>query len=177
MSRNILEILTERYPHHTFDLEQATYGGNINGFFIFSSDEAALLEDWENIRNTIGVYFQSKLDSEFEIWNIYLFFITELPISSELKHKIEHDTVSSRKIVIDNHASRTEEFKKHVFSEHITNSNLLICDPTTNINGFARDETLAGLLDSAVPPSAKKSREDVLMNVLVQLEKAIKDEI
>ena len=43
----------------------------------------------------------SALDKEIELWNIYILFFTDKPVTSELKYKIEHDHYCARKIVFD----------------------------------------------------------------------------
>ena len=125
MSKTILEILRESFPNQKFDMDTDNYGGSVHAFFIECDAEETLKITWEKIRNMIGVYFQSSLDSEFEIWNIYLLFIIPVNVDRDLKHKIEHDIMSSRKIVVDNHEKINDvDFKKFLFSEHITNNNL-----------------------------------------------------
>ncbi|RYE59625.1 MAG: hypothetical protein EOP48_00315 [Sphingobacteriales bacterium] len=176
MSKNILEILSENYPEHSYELATIECGATIHGFFIYSTVEDILSRDWENIRNSIGVYFQSKLILEFEIWNIYLFFVTDFKISKELKHRIEHDTVSSRKIIICQHPARQDaNFKHLVFSEHITNDNLKICDPEQNSTGFTRDTELESWLYEK--PIDKRDKDEYLNQVLDNLEQSFSDEI
>lgn len=60
-----------------------------------------LIQEWENIRNRIA-YMQSCIKDEFERWNHYLFYLVEEDVMDDinLKYKIEHDTLSSRKILI-----------------------------------------------------------------------------
>jgi hypothetical protein len=178
MSKSILEILKENFPDQNFELEKVNYGGLIHAFFIKPSNEKLLNDTWENIRNMIGVYFQSKLDSEFDIWNIYLFFITDVQISKDLKHKIEHDTLSSRKIVIDGHEKMKEpDFKNFLFSEHITNDNLNISISEKLKVKFDKNKMLSTILDKIDLSKIKRNKEEVIGNALNQLEKSVRDEI
>lgn len=57
---------------------------------------------WRDIRNFVAKN-QMDLDDEFERWNFYLFYMVNNPIVDlNLKYEIEHDTISSRKMVVDN---------------------------------------------------------------------------
>lgn len=60
-----------------------------------------LMHEWESIRNSIAC-LQSGIDDEFERWNLYLFYLVEQDAMEDinLKYKIEHDTLSARKILI-----------------------------------------------------------------------------
>ena len=64
-------------------------------------DYDALKADWVTIRNEVA-NIQSLVDDEFERWNHYLFYLVEDAAMRDvnLKYKIEHDTISSRKILI-----------------------------------------------------------------------------
>ena len=65
-----------------------------------SEDE--LRETWRNYRNDFAVEFQTDDIDEFERWNFYLFYVVDdkNAIDRDLKYEIEHDTISSRKIVV-----------------------------------------------------------------------------
>lgn len=65
-----------------------------------SEDE--LRETWRNYRNDFAVEFQTDDIDEFERWNFYLFYVVDNKnaIDRSLKYEIEHDTISSRKIVV-----------------------------------------------------------------------------
>lgn len=178
MSKSIIEILKENFSEQEFELDKINYGGIVHVFFIKSSTEELLNKTWENIRNMIGVYFQSKLESEFEIWNIYLFFITQVETKKETKHKIEHDTVSSRKIVIDKHEKMNDPtFNNILISEHIINDNLKISGTEIRKTKFTKVKTLSSIIDKIDLTKTKRNKEEVLGAVLNQLEKHIKDEI
>lgn len=64
-------------------------------------DHEKLKSEWEAIRNEVA-NSQSMIDDEFERWNHYLFFLVDEKsmLDINLKYKIEHDTISSRKILI-----------------------------------------------------------------------------
>lgn len=72
-----------------------------------------LLNYWQIIRNDIAES-QRFIKDEFERWNHYLFYLVEgdEDIDVNLKYKIEHDTISSRKIVISTKDYRQEDYEK-----------------------------------------------------------------
>jgi hypothetical protein len=64
-------------------------------------NEQTLATNWKDIRNHIARR-QFELEDEFERWNFYLFYVVDSPmVDLNLKYEIEHDTVSSRKMVVD----------------------------------------------------------------------------
>lgn len=73
----------------------------------------ALRDNWQSIRNDIAMQ-QQMIDDEFERWNYYLFYLAEEEAMNDLplKYKIEHDTISSRKIVISATEYRENDFDK-----------------------------------------------------------------
>jgi hypothetical protein len=86
-------------------------------FFVHFETESTLTEQWSEIRNFIAYKFQANVDDEFCKWNIYLFFILPIPISLDIKYKIENDTFSSRKVVIENNDAYDT-----IIADHLLNS-------------------------------------------------------
>lgn len=64
--------------------------------------EDKLRKNWRNYRNDFAVEYQTDDIDEFERWNFYLFYVVDNKnaIDRNLKYEIEHDTISSRKIVV-----------------------------------------------------------------------------
>lgn len=64
--------------------------------------EDELRETWRKYRNDFAVEYQTDDIDEFERWNFYLFYVVDNKnaIDRNLKYEIEHDTISSRKIVV-----------------------------------------------------------------------------
>lgn len=64
--------------------------------------EDELRETWRNYLNDFAIEFQTDDIDEFERWNFYLFYVVDdkNAIDRSLKYEIEHDTISSRKIVV-----------------------------------------------------------------------------
>lgn len=62
-----------------------------------------LCAKWKDIRDELASKWQMGNLDDFERWNFYLFYVVEnkSKIDRTLKYEIEHDTVSSRKIIID----------------------------------------------------------------------------
>lgn len=105
--------------HESVNMESSK--GQIHCFFVKISDETLLSKKWREISNFIAIYFQNKLESEFERWNLYIFYILASEISNELKYSIENDKFSCRKIVLENEDNRTK-----IISEYILNDDLRI---------------------------------------------------
>jgi len=100
------EILPEELSNYK-DKGLILWQNNYENFdtYIFSIylTESELIESWENLRNDIALYFQSHLEKEIELWNIYIIFFIENKIEQiELKYKVENDHYSARKMVLDN---------------------------------------------------------------------------
>jgi hypothetical protein len=73
-----------------------------NIFIVTLTDENVLSKIWENLIAKIAFHYQSNLEKEIELWNIYVIFFIENQIEQkELKYKIENDHYCARKIVID----------------------------------------------------------------------------
>lgn len=85
--------------------------------FLISSDEITYLKDnWDDFSVFLATSFQSNLESEFSVWNMYIFYIVNFEVSKELKYKIENDTFSSRKIVIDKPMSFDQIINDHILN-------------------------------------------------------------
>ena len=65
--------------------------------------EETLRTQWRALRNKSAEERQMEAMDDFERWNFYLFYVVEdkREINRSLKYEIEHDTVSSRKIIVD----------------------------------------------------------------------------
>jgi hypothetical protein len=180
LENRIKKLVIDLYPGVELTLHIETYISKIHTFFVKFPSEASLAKDWENLSNSIAVYYQSQLPDEFEIWNLYLFYITESIADKHLKYKIENDTVSSRKILLSYNGEVNDEFIASTVEEHITNKNLELLPqekrPDAQKTDFERNPLLwevirqSGIIDDKkglVKPSS----------VLELLEQKIKDEI
>jgi hypothetical protein len=70
-------------------------------FTIVFENEKELEEKNGMINRDIALYFQTKLDSDIERWNLYLIYFVNEKVNSLLKYPIDQDTYCARKIVID----------------------------------------------------------------------------
>lgn len=64
--------------------------------------EEELSQQWKDFRNLLIHDYQIEDIDEFTRWNFYLFYVVpdKNMIDRSLKYKIEHDTISSRKIIV-----------------------------------------------------------------------------
>lgn len=76
-------------------------------------DEEELRNRWREFRNELAGEYQTELIDDFERWNFYLFYVVEdkNTINRSLKHEIEHDTISSRKIIVSRNEVTDNEGK------------------------------------------------------------------
>lgn len=91
------DLIYKNYKEDVFNINS-----KVEVFFTRLLDEETLAAKWRDIRNFVARN-QMDLDDEFERWNFYLFYMVNNPIVDlNLKYEIEHDTISSRKMVVDN---------------------------------------------------------------------------
>ena len=108
------------------DYETASFNiAKTHCFFATVPSEEVLKERWIQISNFIAIQFQNKLDTEFERWNIYLFYRIGNIVSRELHYSIENDTFSSRKIIVGMRQSKSE-----IIDEHILNKDMAVGSST-----------------------------------------------
>ncbi|MFA0960375.1 ABC-three component system middle component 1 [Roseivirga sp. BDSF3-8] len=119
-------VMKRSFPELTFYHHIEEMKGQINVFFIELADEKTLGELWEKIRNVIAVYYQNHLETDFELWNIYIIFVLPVAVSNELKYKIENDQLSSRKIVVDNFEQKMDDKTRGVLLSTYINNDLFL---------------------------------------------------
>lgn len=115
--------LNARFENLNIIYQELYYNGNIPVFFVRYDSLEDLDANWIKLIDAIAFDFQSQLIDEFQIWNIYVFFIRpagilDLVRYNSLKLKIENDTFSSRKILVE------EQDSDVIINEHIVNRNL-----------------------------------------------------
>ena len=91
-----IDGLYEKLSKDVFDIDS-----KVDVFITKPLSHRVLRVMWESIRNDIAEK-QRFLTDEFERWNHYLFYLADEEAIKDiaLKYQIEHDTISSRKIVI-----------------------------------------------------------------------------
>jgi len=80
--------------------------------FIFTKvfeNEEELVNNWKTINESIAIEFQSTLENDVSIWNLYLILFVQKNVKLERKLEIEQDKYSTRKIVKDNFILDTEK--------------------------------------------------------------------
>ena len=102
-----IEELYKKVAQDVFDIQS-----KVDVFITKPLNHDDLQEQWKNIRNDIAES-QRFIDDEFERWNHYLFYLADEEAIKDiaLKYQIEHDTISSRKIVIP-----AKEYSEHDFN-------------------------------------------------------------
>ncbi len=125
-SKEVISQLQEKYTLFKFYFQLTDINVKISVFFVLAeSSDIGKSESWKNIAEAIALKYQSKLETVYEKWNLYIIFITKDVTSKELKNKIENDKFSSRKIVEDSYNGdfNTDEANRLIV-KHITNSDL-----------------------------------------------------
>lgn len=155
-----IEILNDTFENLTITFRELDYNGKIPVFFVRCSSLEELAANWSRLVDTVAFDFQSQLNDQFQIWNIYIFFIrpagiTDRLIYNSLKLKIENDTFSSRKILVED--QDTDE----IINEHIVNKNLNFS--TDQVSGpsakFEADSLLWSILEDKILRKQKMTNE------------------
>lgn len=179
-NNKILETLHKIVKDVEFHLEKVSINGNISVFFAKTNNAKNLEDKWEDISNSIAIYYQTKLESEYERWNLYVFYLLSEKVENIIKYKIENDTISSRKIIIDNFnfSEINHENVSDIIVNHITNTNLkLEIKNLADSVQFNKNLKISSALDSDFDKSTKSSKADKYTAVLEQIEKNLKNEI
>lgn len=135
--------------------------GKAHAFFIEIEDSFSN-SSWKEMRNFIAIEFQNTLLDEFERWNIYLFYIVKSSIRKDLKYKIENDTFSSRKIVIEEKYDHTEIIEEHILNCDITINEAKGEDIVFTPNLILFDEVASVEVKSRVTNPLKEAHSRIL---------------
>ncbi|MDB5004384.1 MAG: hypothetical protein JWQ34_2609 [Mucilaginibacter sp.] len=180
LKEEVLGYLREMFPDIKVQISEVTYCGQISVVFIKSPTQDRLTEIWNDISNAVAIYYQTKLNTEFERWNLYLFYILESAAEKGLKYRIENDPVSSRKIVIDNYPGVLDAAgMAAIISQHITNTNLDISAQQPAPIPFTKHSIIGTEIDAVLAATGKtkgKSSIDVA-ELLTKIENRLKNEI
>ena len=131
-----------RYACDTFGV-----GSTIDIFVTESMSVADLEEEWIMIRDDIAMKYQRSLTDDFESWNFYHFYVVEdiESLRRNLKFKIEHNTLSSRKIIIS-----AKEIEGNDIPEYLIHKYLCYTIETENaVDGkpFVKDDKVVELIE------------------------------
>ena len=149
--------------------------GVIHSFFLNFKSVSEMEKQWRKASNFIALNFQNLLKDDFGKWNIYVFYLSEVRIHDDLKYKIENDTFSSRKIVIDVTMSNDE-----IINEHILNNNLHLPSGKEELSesSFKSNPLIWDVLLGKTLKKKKRTGEaDGALNELIELVKKGNNEI
>lgn len=96
-------------------------GSTVDIFVTESMSVAELAVEWKLIRDDIALTYQRSLTDDFERWNFYLFYVIEdiESLPRNLKFKIEHNTLSSRKIIISVKEIEGKDIPKYLIHKYL----------------------------------------------------------
>lgn len=131
-----------KYVRDVFGVDSVVY------IFVTESMSVADLEiEWKMIRDDIAMKYQRGLTDDFERWNFYLFYVVKdiEHLQRNLKFKIEHNTLSSRKIIIS-----AKEIEGNDIPEYLIHKYLCYTIETENaVDGkpFVKDDKVVELIE------------------------------
>lgn len=126
-----IDFLHREFSEVEFVLLESADPNRISCFVAKLKNSSALHKDWSNIVSLIAAEYQSRLENEFSVWNIYLAFICTEIIDMNLKYEIENDKFSMRKIVADGiQLDNINEITKY-FNNEILGKDLTIAEVST----------------------------------------------
>lgn len=149
------EIFCKEFSEVIFNYRCPKIGeANLYVFFLSFKDEKDALELWRKVSTAIAIYFQSKIDDSFGKWNTYIFYLIDSSINRDLKYKIENDTFSSRKVVIDNFKKEINDSELMLLlNKHILSSDISLNEETDSSDNleFQPSELTDRLFSSNLP--------------------------
>ena len=93
---------------------------NVNIFICVTDcmSEEDLRINWRKIRNESAETYQLDNIDDFERWNFYLFYVVndKRELNRSLKYEIEHDTISSRKVIVSANEYKEKDIKNLISS-------------------------------------------------------------
>ena len=120
LNPQILEQFRSLFNNVDLDYESVQVEEGIaHAFFLIYANTEAIENSWRKISNFIALKCQAMISDDFGKWNTYLFFLIDHKLGIDLKYKIENDTFSSRKIVIEEKTDFTEVINKHILNNDL----------------------------------------------------------
>lgn len=179
-SHDITEFFRERYTNEFVTFKLFEYKGNVSVFVFYFEEENELKKAWNNVSGNIAGLYQAELTEDFDMWNIYTFYLCKSKISLALKYKIENDRFSSRKIVLDNYDKEISDMGiKDIINEHITNIDIIYDPEKAKKNTLLLDKGTDGAIwnlinDISLKPGKQSIPESE--QILSKIARNIKDE-
>lgn len=180
LKEQVTIYLNDLFPGVKIFITHVKYEGLISVFFVMPQNHQQLAELWIEISSAIAMYYQTKLNTDFEIWNLYVFYVLKSPIERGLKYRIENDPISSRKVVIDNFTEElTESTISPIITQHITNINLNITAQQPSSIPFEKHPKLGPAIDAALSITTNGRGKDNtdIDALLLNIESRLRNEI
>ena len=148
---SLIESLKPKFIESIGDVQLEYYSlqigqGTVHSFFVSLVNSTELETKWRVISNFLALNFQNKLESDFEIWNMYLFYKLSEKIENDLKYQIENDIFSCRKIIVEG-----QFLNQEIINEHIFNSDLSIEMNAKIQPAFQSNEIIWKALENKIP--------------------------
>ena len=179
-NHHITQFFNERYPKEFATFKLIEYKGNISVFVFFFEEENQLQGAWNKLSGNIAGNYQAELMEDFDMWNIYMFYLCKSEVSLALKYKIENDRFSSRKIVLDNYDENISDIGiDDIICEHITNVDIKYDPDEAKKAGLSLDTgTDPAIWDFIKDQALKPGKQSILESeqILLRIEENIKDE-
>ena len=106
---------------------------------------------WKEIRNEIMMKYQNSLTDDFSRWNFYIFYVVDNldTLDGSLRYIVEHDTVSSRKILIDKKEIKDGGSTYDIVVRKYINYNIIPVNiQSEGIESFERSEDVVELINT-----------------------------
>jgi len=168
-------------------LLKVEFGGDISVFAFSFESESDLSDNWKKITSSVAANYQSAFDNEknnFERWNIYILFLVQTPVGSQLKYRIENDKFSSRKIVHENETTQPDmEYLQTLIDKYVVNNDINIDEQSVSLLSEsvctnANESKIYRLIDNSRLKTAGMTYDSETIDELYQqIIKEIKDEI
>ena len=177
-SKDIISDLKEKYSNCDFKFNLQEENVGISVFFVLANSSVLAKNDiWNKISKEIALKYQSKLESVYEKWNLYIIFITSDITPKELKNQIENDKFSSRKIDEDSYDKEFNDVEANrLIIKHITNTDLKEILLKTNDKIHEEYKPINNNVWKLIPDEMLLSRDKETQRLIVQQIIQIRDE-
>lgn len=166
--------LINSFPIKEITFGELSFGGTIPLVFVLFNSNECLRKHWKDFNSQVSLEYLTNLEDEYSRWNFYIFYFSDVKVPKSIKYEIENNKFSSRKIVIEQCETITEDEIERAISEHITNDNIQINVSSKQSLGFKKNPYLAKIIDKL---NLNKKNEEDLQKALDTIEKNYTDEI
>ncbi len=118
------DLALKKYNLYFYKSDQPV---GISAFVLEVKDEAHLSAVWKEVADVIFIEYQSKLESGFPAWNVYLLFLSSSSIGRSVKYTIENDKFAMRKLVVEHDVIIDSEMEHiEILNEKILGADLVL---------------------------------------------------